>query len=70
MPRTLGLYEEEEIQVNNGRFGPYLKHNGIFISIPKNIIPSEIDYEKAVELIKEKQKADAPIFNYNQTPSH
>ena len=68
MPRTLGLYEEEEIQVNNGRFGPYLKHNGIFISIPKNIIPSEIDYEKAVELIKEKQKADAPIFNYNQLP--
>ena len=68
MPKTLGLYEEEEIQVNNGRFGPYLKHNGIFISIPKNIIPSEIDYEKAVELIKEKQKADAPIFNYNQLP--
>jgi len=68
MPRTLGLYDEEEIQVNNGRFGPYLKHNGIFISIPKNIIPSEIDYEKAVELIKEKQKADAPIFNYNQLP--
>ena len=68
MPRIIGLYEEEEIQINNGRFGPYLKHKGIFISIPKNIIPSEIDNEKAIELIKEKQKADAPIFNYNQLP--
>ena len=35
---------------------------------PKNIIPSEIDYEKAIELIKEKQKADAPIFDYNKLP--
>ena len=68
MPKTIGLYEEEEIQINNGRFGPYLKHKGIFISIPKNINPSEIDNEKAIELIKEKQKADAPIFNYNQLP--
>ena len=68
MPKIIGLYEEEEIQINNGRFGPYIKHKGNFISIPKNIIPSEIDIKKAIELIKEKQKADAPIFNYNRLP--
>ena len=68
MPKTLGFYEKEEIQVNNGRFGPYIKHKGIFISIPKNILPSEIDQEKAIELIKEKQKADAPIYKYNKLP--
>ena len=62
MPKTIGLYEDNEIVVNNGRFGPYIKHNGIFISLPKGTLPTELDLDTAIYLIKEKQIADAPVF--------
>jgi DNA topoisomerase-1 len=68
MPKTLGSFEEEEIVVNNGRFGPYIKHNGIFISLPKGMLPTEVDLDRAVELIKEKQIADAPVYVYKELP--
>ena len=62
MPKTIGFYEDNEIVVNNGRFGPYIKHNGIFISLPKGTLPTELDLNAAIYLIKEKQIADAPVF--------
>ena len=68
MPKTVGSFEEEEIVVNNGRFGPYIKHNGIFISLPKGMLPTEVDLDIAVELIKEKQIADAPVYVYKELP--
>jgi len=68
MPKTLGSYQEEEIVVNNGRFGPYLKHKGVFVSLPKGMLPSEVDLESAQQLIDEKQKADAPIYMHNDLP--
>ena len=68
MPKTLGEYQEEEIIVNNGRFGPYIKHKGIFISLPKGMLPTAVDVKTAIELIDEKQRADAPIFSYNELP--
>jgi len=68
MPKTLGSYESNEIEVNNGRFGPYIKHNDVFISLPQGMLPTEVDLDLAVELIQEKQKADAPIHVYNDLP--
>jgi DNA topoisomerase I len=68
MPKTVGSFEEEEIVVNNGRFGPYIKHNGIFISLPKGMLPTEVDLDIAVELIKEKQIADAPVYVHKELP--
>ena len=68
MPKTLGSFEEEEIVVNNGRFGPYIKHNSIFISLPKGMLPTEVDIDTAVHLIKEKQIADAPIYVFKDLP--
>ena len=62
MPKTIGFYEDNEIVVNNGRFGPYIKHNGIFISLPKGTLPTELDLDSAIYLIKEKQIADAPVY--------
>ena len=62
MPKTIGFYEDNEIVVNNGRFGPYIKHNGIFISLPKGTLPTELDLDAAIYLIKEKQIADAPVY--------
>ena len=68
MPKTIGSYQGEEVTVNNGRFGPYLKHKGGFVSLPKGVLPTEVDLDTAIELIDEKQKADAPIYVFNGLP--
>ncbi len=68
LPLTLGQYEGEEVYVNTGRFGPYVKFGEQFISIPKGEDPLEMDLERAIELIKEKQKADAPIATFDSKP--
>ncbi len=68
LPRTLGEYEGQEISVNIGRFGPYVKAGEQFISIPKGEDPLEITLERAIELVQEKQKADAPVAFYDEKP--
>ena len=68
MPKKIGEYQNEEISVNNGRFGPYIKHNGIFVSMPKGMLPTEVDMDTAISLIDEKQRADAPIYTYKNLP--
>src|SRR5436190_2625707 len=65
LPLTLGEYEGEQVYVNAGRFGPYVKFGEAYISIPRGEEPLEMDLERAIELIKEKQKADAPIAMYD-----
>ena len=64
LPRKVGDYIGNEVMANNGRFGPYIKYADSFVSIPKNISPFEIDLDKAIELIKEKEKANMPIHEY------
>ncbi|WEK34408.1 MAG: type I DNA topoisomerase [Candidatus Pseudobacter hemicellulosilyticus] len=64
LPRTLGEYEGQEVAVNVGRFGPYVKFGEQFISIPRGEDPLEVSLERAIELINEKQRADAPIAHY------
>ena len=64
LPLTLGEYEGEEVYVNTGRFGPYVKFGEQFISVPKGEDPLDIDMDRAIELIKEKQLADAPIAHF------
>ena len=57
LPRILGDFESEQIQVNIGRFGPYLAHDKKFYSLPKEFDPYEIKLEEAIPLIEEKRKA-------------
>ncbi|MFI5130250.1 MAG: type I DNA topoisomerase [Chitinophagales bacterium] len=64
LPLTLGEYEGEQVYVGIGRFGPYVKFGEQFISIPRGEDPLEIDMDRAIEMIKEKQIADAPIAMY------
>jgi len=64
LPRKLGVYEGEEILANVGRFGPYVKFGEKFISMDKGENAMEIELDRAIELIVAKQKADAPIANY------
>ena len=65
---TLGQYEEKDISVNVGRFGPYVKWGEEFISIPRGTDMSTVDLERAIELIEEKKKADAPVAMYEGKP--
>ncbi len=68
LPRTLGGYEGHELAVNVGRFGPYIKLGEQFISIPKGEDLHEMELDRAIELIKEKQMADAPVAFYEELP--
>ncbi|QXP61285.1 type I DNA topoisomerase [Olleya sp. HaHaR_3_96] len=64
LPRTLGKYEDEDIEVNNGRFGPYVKYGKKFVSLAPGQDPISIEFKDAIELIKEKEIADAPVYSY------
>lgn len=69
-PRTIGEYEGKELTVAIGRFGPYVKHDGKFVSIPKDIAPAELTEEQAIELIEEKRKAEKNklVKEFDQDP--
>lgn len=58
LPRTLGEYEEKSVTVNVGRFGPYVKHDNKFVSIPKTEDPLAITLDEAIQLIEEKRKKE------------
>lgn len=58
LPRTLGEYEDQTVTVGAGRFGPYIRHQGKFISIPKDMDPLEMTLDEAVELITAKREAE------------
>ncbi len=64
LPRKLGVYEGEEVEANVGRFGPYVRFGKKFVSLEKGESAFDVDFDRAVELIQEKQKADAPIYIY------
>lgn len=64
LPKNLGTYQGEEVEVNNGRFGPYVRFGKMFISLPKGEEPLDVTIVRAQELIDEKVKADAPIAIY------
>jgi DNA topoisomerase-1 len=68
LPFSLGDYEDKEIIIGAGRFGPYVKWNEQFISIPRGEDPLGVDRDRAIELIKQKQQADAPIAFYKEKP--
>ncbi len=59
LPRTLGNYEGKTISVADGRFGPYVKHDGKFASLKKTDNPMTINLERAIELLTDKKQKDA-----------
>ena len=68
LPKEIGEWEGEPVEVNNGRFGPYVKYAGKFVSLDKGEDPMSVDMERALELIDAKEKADAPIYMYKELP--
>jgi DNA topoisomerase I len=59
LPRDVGQYEGKKMTAAIGKFGPYIRHNDSFVSIPKELDPLAITFEQAVELIEAKRLADA-----------
>ncbi len=69
LPRVVGHTPEgEEIVANNGRFGPYIKFDGKYVSLPKDENPMTVSLETAIELVNAKKQADAPIAEYEGFP--
>ena len=64
LPKTLGTYKSEEVEVSVGRYGPFIRFGKVFISLPKGEEPLDVNLERAQVLIDEKMLADAPIAIY------
>ena len=64
LPKNLGTYKGEEVEVSNGRYGPFIRFGAMFVSLPKGEEPLNVDLERAQELIDEKTLADAPVAVY------
>lgn len=58
LPRNIGQYEEKDMTVAIGRFGPYIRHDGAFYSLPKEVDPMSIGADVAVEIIIAKREAE------------
>ena len=69
-PRMLGEFEGKDVQVAIGRFGPYVRHDGKFVSIPKDIEPAALTLQEACELIEAKRQKDAnkTIKTFDEEP--
>ena len=70
LPRTLGEFEGKEVVVSAGRFGPYVKHDGKYVSIPASLSPLSITLEEAQELIEKKRQDDSNkiLARYSEEP--
>jgi DNA topoisomerase-1 len=71
LPRNLGMYGDVEVTVAIGRFGPYVRHDSIFYSLPKTDDPLEITLERAIEIIVQKQKEETKkiITEFSEEPA-
>lgn len=68
LPKQLGEYKGEAVESNVGRYGPYVRFGKKFISLPKGQDPLDTTLEQAIELIDERERADAPIATYDSMP--
>ena len=70
LPRSLGDYEDKKVNVGVGRFGPYIQHNGGYVSLPKEVDPMKVSLDEAIELILEKRAKEAArhIKTFDEEP--
>lgn len=69
-PHVLGAFEDKDVSVAIGRFGPYVKHDGKFVSIPKDVPAATLTLEEAIQLIEEKRVAETKktIKTFDEDP--
>jgi DNA topoisomerase-1 len=68
LPRVVGIVEGEEVLVNTGRYGPYVKMGEMFVNLPRNLDPMTITLDEAKVLIDAKLDENAPIGQYQNLP--
>ena len=71
LPKKVGIYEDKEMTVAIGRFGPYIRHNSAFYSLPKGMDPHDVTEEVAIQVIEEKRKKDIEkvIKTFDEDPT-
>ncbi|MDE6342165.1 MAG: type I DNA topoisomerase [Muribaculaceae bacterium] len=62
LPREVGTFENKKIVAAVGRFGPYIRHDSVFVSIPKDMSPLSITLDEAIALIEKKRADEANKF--------
>jgi DNA topoisomerase-1 len=70
LPKKIGAFEDQEMIVSVGKFGPYIRHNGSFYSLPKGMDPHDVTAEQAISIIEEKRKRDIEklIKTFDENP--
>jgi DNA topoisomerase-1 len=61
LPRTLGVHNDQEVIIGEGKYGPYVKFAGVFTSLPKTIDPYAVTLDEAIELLEQKKLSEEPI---------
>ena len=64
LPLSLGEYEGKEVIVGEGKYGPYVHYDKLFISIPKGKDPMSVKLDEAIAMIREKQESTQPIHQW------
>lgn len=68
LPRTIGQLNNEEVTVNTGRFGPYVKNGELFVNLPRSMDPMVVTMDEVKVLIEAKLDENAPIGYYKELP--
>jgi DNA topoisomerase-1 len=68
MQGVMGQYEDKDVSAGVGPYGPYIKWGEEYVSVPRGTDLQTVDFDKAVNYIKLKQIADAPISTYDNKP--
>lgn len=58
LPRELGIYEELPLVIGEGRYGPYIRYDKKFTSLPKEYDPYSISFEEAIEILNQQKEAE------------
>jgi DNA topoisomerase-1 len=61
LPLTLGSWNGNEVVIGEGKYGPYVRYNGSFTSLPKNTDPYTVTLEQAIQLLEQKHQQEEPI---------
>jgi DNA topoisomerase-1 len=64
LPMTIGEYDGKEVIVGEGKYGPYVHYDNLYISIPRTKDPLTVKLEEAIAMIEEKKEASMPIHDW------
>ena len=64
LPLTLGIHQGKEVVIGEGKYGPYIRYNGTFTSLPKGTDPYSVTLEQAIQLLTQKQQQELPIHTF------